>query len=375
MTLAPPRIRPSGPSARSSSSDARSASGRARSRSLISVVSTLVLAVVVWVTLISTPGWEQVNQTFFNWDVAVASFPRIWQGFLLNLQVLAISAVLVVLFGLLIATLRTLRGPVWLPLRAAAAAYTDLFRGLPLIIVLYLVGFGIPGLGPTKASPRSTWPGRWSTDTEPATAQKPDLRRGAGATRGAGGDSEADGPLTLRNRALFEVLYSTGARISEAVGLDVDDVDTQTRSVLLRGKGGKQRLVPIGRPAVSALDAYLVRAVPAWPARQRHSGGLPECPRRAAVAAERVARVPNAAERAGVTAAVSPHTLRHRFATHLLDGGADLRGARAARARVGDHDADLYHGHGECPTRGLGRGPSAGALNPGAPSIVGTGYD
>ncbi len=113
----------------------------------VSVVSTLVLAAVVWVTLISTPGWEQVKQSFFNWDVAVASFPRIWQGFLLNLQVLAISAVLVVLFGLLIATLRTLRGPVWLPLRALAAGYTDLFRGLPLIIVLYLVGFGIPGLG------------------------------------------------------------------------------------------------------------------------------------------------------------------------------------------------------------------------------------
>jgi len=113
---------------------------------VISVVSTLVLAAVVWVTLISTPGWAAVQEMFFDWDVAVASFPRIWQGFLLNLQVLAISAVLVVLFGLLIATLRTLRGPVWLPLRALAAAYTDLFRGLPLIIVLYLVGFGIPGL-------------------------------------------------------------------------------------------------------------------------------------------------------------------------------------------------------------------------------------
>lgn len=62
----------------------------------------------------------------------------------------------------------------------------------------------------------------------------------------SGGDSEADGPLTLRNRALLELLYSTGARISEAVGLDIDDIDTQARSVLLRGKGGKQRLVPIG---------------------------------------------------------------------------------------------------------------------------------
>jgi integrase/recombinase XerD len=79
---------------------------------------------------------------------------------------------------------------------------------------------------------------------------------------GAGGDSPADGPLTLRNRALLELLYSTGSRISEAVGLDVDDIDTQARSVLLRGKGGKQRLVPVGRPAVQALDAYLVRGRP-----------------------------------------------------------------------------------------------------------------
>ena len=82
----------------------------------------------------------------------------------------------------------------------------------------------------------------------------------------AGGDSESDGPLTLRNRTLLELLYSTGARISEAVGLDVDDVDTHARSVLLRGKGGKQRLVPIGRPAVTALDAYLVRN---WPGAAR----------------------------------------------------------------------------------------------------------
>ncbi|QIG38422.1 amino acid ABC transporter permease [Microbacterium sp. 4R-513] len=113
---------------------------------VISVISTLVLAALVWVTLINTPGWDAVRQMFFNGEIMLASLPRIWQGFLLNLQVLAISAVLVLIFGMLLATLRTLRGPVWLPLRALAAGYTDLFRGLPLIIVLYLVGFGIPGL-------------------------------------------------------------------------------------------------------------------------------------------------------------------------------------------------------------------------------------
>ena len=114
---------------------------------LISLVSTIALAVAVWLTLVNTPGWARVQQTFFDLDVLVASLPRVWDGFLLNLRVLAATAVLVLVFALLLAAVRTLRGPVWLPLRALAAGYTDLFRGVPLIIVLYLVGFGIPGLG------------------------------------------------------------------------------------------------------------------------------------------------------------------------------------------------------------------------------------
>jgi integrase/recombinase XerD len=153
---------------------------------------------------------------------------------------------------------------------------------------------------------------------------------------GAGGDAPTDGPLTLRNRALLEVLYSTGARISEAVGLDVDDVDTQARSVLLRGKGGKQRLVPVGRPAIAALDAYLVRGRPELAGRGRGSspGRSAPGPGPAIFLNARGGRLSrqsawqvlqDAAERAGISAAVSPHTLRHSFATHLLDGGADVR--------------------------------------------------
>lgn len=146
---------------------------------------------------------------------------------------------------------------------------------------------------------------------------------------GAGGDAPSDGPLTLRNRALLELLYSTGARISEAVGLDVDDVDTQERSVLLRGKGGKQRLVPVGRPAVSALDAYLVRGRPELARRGRGlgtAGAIFLNARGGRLSRQSAWQVlQDAAERAGITAAVSPHTLRHSFATHLLDGGADVR--------------------------------------------------
>ncbi len=143
---------------------------------------------------------------------------------------------------------------------------------------------------------------------------------------GAGGDGPNDGPLTLRNRALLELLYSTGARISEAVGLDVDDVDTHARSALLRGKGGKQRLVPIGRPAIAALDAYLIRGRPGLAQRGRGGPAIFLNARGGRLSRQSAWQVlQDAAERAGITAAVSPHTLRHSFATHLLDGGADVR--------------------------------------------------
>lgn len=142
----------------------------------------------------------------------------------------------------------------------------------------------------------------------------------------AGGDRESDGPLTLRNRALLEVLYSTGARISEAVGLDIDDVDTESRSVLLRGKGGKQRLVPIGRPAVSALDTYLVRGRPDLARRGKGTPGIFLNARGGRLSRQSAWQVlQDAAEAAGIASAVSPHTMRHSFATHLLDGGADVR--------------------------------------------------
>jgi integrase/recombinase XerD len=136
----------------------------------------------------------------------------------------------------------------------------------------------------------------------------------------------ADGPAAVRDTALLELLYSTGARISEAVGLDLDDIDAVDRTVLLDGKGGKQRLVPIGRPALAALDAYLVRGRPAL---ATHGRGTPAVFLNAR--GGRLSRqgawlvLKEAAARAGITAPVSPHTLRHSFATHLLEGGADVR--------------------------------------------------
>ncbi len=142
-----------------------------------------------------------------------------------------------------------------------------------------------------------------------------------------------DTPVSLRDRALFEVLYGAGARISEAVGLDVDDVDLggtppseEPASVRLLGKGDKQRVVPLGRYAVAAVDAYLVRARPVLAAAGRGTPALFLNQRGARLSRQSAwAALQQAAGRADLGSHLSPHTLRHSFATHLLDGGADVR--------------------------------------------------
>jgi integrase/recombinase XerD len=130
-------------------------------------------------------------------------------------------------------------------------------------------------------------------------------------------------PAGLRARALLEFLYGTGARISEAVGLDVDDLDLTQRSVRLSGKGGKQRVLPVGSYANDALTEWLVRGRPALsptsPAvfLNARGGRLSRQTAWTTLGA--------AARRAGIDTAVSPHVLRHSYATHLLEGGADIR--------------------------------------------------
>ncbi|MEZ0114017.1 integrase/recombinase XerD [Catenulispora sp. EB89] len=140
--------------------------------------------------------------------------------------------------------------------------------------------------------------------------------------------TEIDEPLALRDRALLEFLYSTGARVSEAVALDVDDVDREDRTVILDGKGGKQRLVPVGSYACRAIDDYLVRLRPelARKARSGTAGALFLNARGGRLTRQGAWTILGAvAERVGLAGKVSPHTLRHSFATHLLDGGADIR--------------------------------------------------
>ena len=111
---------------------------------LVAIASSLAFALIVWATVINTPGWAGVQRAFFDPAIAWDALPAVWAGFLVNLKVLGLSVITVSAVALLVALLRTLQGPVFLPLRALAAAYTDIFRGLPFIIVLYLVGFGLP---------------------------------------------------------------------------------------------------------------------------------------------------------------------------------------------------------------------------------------
>ncbi|AHH99300.1 amino acid ABC transporter permease [Kutzneria viridogrisea] len=119
---------------------------RTRRSTAVALLSTVVFAVVAWFAVTSAPGWSTVRSSFLDLDTAVSALPAILDGLWLNLRVLVVCELLILVLGLGIAALRTLRGPVWFPVRALATGYVDLFRGLPLIICLYLVGFGLPGL-------------------------------------------------------------------------------------------------------------------------------------------------------------------------------------------------------------------------------------
>ena len=137
-----------------------------------------------------------------------------------------------------------------------------------------------------------------------------------------------EGLTPLRDRALLEVLYSTGARITEAISLAVDDINTTEDFSTLRvvGKGRKERFVPLGHYALKAVEAYLVRARPAFAAKGKGSPALFLSSRGNPLTRQAAwVILQNAATKAKLHTHVSPHTLRHAFATHLLEGGADVR--------------------------------------------------
>lgn len=119
---------------------------RARRSTLVAMASTVVFAAVVAFATMSSPGWPRVRDSFFNVRIGWESLPALLDGLWLNVRVLVVCQVLILIVGLALAAARSLRGPVWFPVRALAIGYVDLFRGLPLLICLYLVGFGLPGL-------------------------------------------------------------------------------------------------------------------------------------------------------------------------------------------------------------------------------------
>jgi len=132
-------------------------------------------------------------------------------------------------------------------------------------------------------------------------------------------------PLALRDRALLEVMYACGLRVSEAVGLELGDVDLDEGMLRARGKGSKERLVPIGRQAAAALRAYRQRGRPAMLAGRAESRLFVNHRGRQLTRQGLYKIVKGHARHAGLEQRMSPHTLRHSFATHLLAGGCDLR--------------------------------------------------
>jgi integrase/recombinase XerC len=179
------------------------------------------------------------------------------------------------------------------------------------------------GLIDTDPSPRLVAPKRGRSLPVVATTTALEDVLVAAEARAASGDA-----VELRDHALLEILYGSGARVSEVCGLDVDDVDRDNRTLRVRGKGDKERVVPFGGPADRALDAYLVRGRPVLHARGDGTDA------RAVFLGAKGARLGPRAVHALVTRVVAPvvgsevlgpHALRHSAATHLLDGGADLR--------------------------------------------------
>lgn len=118
----------------------------ARRSTMVATASTVVFALVVYLVVTNAPGWERVRVAFFSWEYVVRAFPDVLEGLWLNLRVMLVAAVLILFIGLTIALMRTTRSPLLFPLRILGAAYTDIFRGLPLLLVILLLGLGVPAL-------------------------------------------------------------------------------------------------------------------------------------------------------------------------------------------------------------------------------------
>ncbi len=149
-------------------------------------------------------------------------------------------------------------------------------------------------------------------------------------------------PAGRRDRAMLELLYATGLRVSELVSLQLNDVNLETRVLIARGKGDKERIVPVGAPAAEAVKAYLVTARERL-LRGRRAKDLFVTPRGGRMTRQGFAKLlDRQARRAGIRRRISPHKLRHSFATHLLEGGADLRAVQAMLGHADISTTQIY---------------------------------
>jgi ABC-type amino acid transport system, permease component len=128
--------------------------GEGRRSVFVAMLSTVVFFTVVAVAITHAPGWPEVKSTFFDWGEFKSTFPEIARAFKLNIKIFCIAEVFILIFALLIAVLRSLPGPVFFPLRALAIIYTDLFRGIPTILVIAMLGFGAPRSGSATSRSR-----------------------------------------------------------------------------------------------------------------------------------------------------------------------------------------------------------------------------
>lgn len=152
-----------------------------------------------------------------------------------------------------------------------------------------------------------------------------------------------DSPLGFRDRALFETIYAAGLRVSEAVGLNLDQIDFSDANLRIIGKGNRERLVPIGREAVKALSAYLHRGRPSLSTLATPPGAVFLNSRGGRLTARSVRRLLDTRiERAAIEKKISPHALRHSFATHMLDNGADLRVVQELLGHVSISSTQIY---------------------------------
>jgi integrase/recombinase XerD len=193
-----------------------------------------------------------------------------------------------------------------------------------------LVAEKLASLDPTDEidapRPGRRLPGLLSRDEIEALLAAPDPRKAAGR----------------RDRAMLELLYATGLRVSELVTLELNDVDLESRMLVARGKGSKERVVPVGAPAAEALKAYLSGARDVL-LRGRRSKDLFVTPRGRRMTRQGFAKLlARHARTAGIRRRVSPHKLRHSFATHLLEGGADLRAVQAMLGHADVSTTQIY---------------------------------